>query len=90
MRGLMAVSWKAWHTLAMDKQANIEIGTLSAEERLTLLERIWDSLRETPDLVPLTANQRRELDRRLDEMDSGDTSGVPLEDAIQRIRQRKN
>ena len=44
----------------------IDITNLSAEERLRLLEELWDSLSATPEAIPLTNAQREELDRRLD------------------------
>lgn len=44
--------------------ARKEIQSLSVADRLRLLEEIWDSLVETPDAVPVTEAQRRELERR--------------------------
>jgi putative addiction module component (TIGR02574 family) len=41
-----------------------KIQSLSVADRLRLLEEIWDSLVETPDAVPVTQAQRRELERR--------------------------
>jgi putative addiction module component (TIGR02574 family) len=41
-----------------------EIQSLSVTDRLQLLEEIWDSLVETPDAVPVTHAQRKELERR--------------------------
>jgi putative addiction module component (TIGR02574 family) len=41
-----------------------EIESLSVADRLQLLEEIWNSLVETPDAIPVTAAQRRELERR--------------------------
>ena len=41
-----------------------EIDSLSIADRLQLLEEIWDSLVETPDAVPVTDAQRKELARR--------------------------
>jgi putative addiction module component (TIGR02574 family) len=65
---------------------NIE--DLSPEQRLQLLDRLWESLRARPDQLPLTAAQRDELDRRLDEMDRGQTEGIPWEEVLDRIRNR--
>ena len=42
-----------------------EILELPANDRLQLVEAIWDSLIETPEAIPLTAEMRDELDRRL-------------------------
>jgi putative addiction module component (TIGR02574 family) len=53
--------------LRMSKPA-IDIDKLSPDERLRLMERLWDSLNDQD--VPLTVEQRTELDRRLDELDA--------------------
>ena len=67
-----------------DMASNIDLDKLTAEERLALLEKIWDSL--TPDDVPLTSDQRLELDRRLDDLDRDGPIGIPWEDVLSRIR----
>lgn len=41
-----------------------EIQSLSVSDRLQLIEEIWDSLVETPEAVPVTDAQRKELARR--------------------------
>lgn len=66
----------------------IDIAKLSAEERLRLLEELWDSLSASPDAVPLTNAQREELDRRLDELDREGPDGIPWEEVLRRIRSR--
>jgi putative addiction module component (TIGR02574 family) len=47
----------------------VSIETLSAEEQLDRIERLWKSLSKRPTSVPLTEPQRAELDRRLDSVD---------------------
>ncbi len=47
----------------------IDINKLSPDERLDLIEELWDSLSADPSKIPLTDAQAKELDRRLDEMD---------------------
>jgi putative addiction module component (TIGR02574 family) len=42
-----------------------EILELPADQRLQLVEAIWDSLVEIPEAVPLGDEVREELDRRL-------------------------
>ena len=64
----------------------IDVSSLTFDERLELLEEIWDSLSVNPDALPLTAAQREELDRRLDEIDREGPSGIPWEEVVQRIR----
>ena len=42
-----------------------EILNLSVEERIQLVEAVWDSIAQHPESLPLTEAQRKELDRRL-------------------------
>ena len=44
---------------------SLGIDQLSVEERLALVEELWDSIAEDSAAVPLTDAQRAELDRRL-------------------------
>lgn len=44
-----------------------EILRLSVEDRIQLVEAIWDSIADNPDSLPVTDAQREELDRRLAE-----------------------
>ena len=66
----------------------LDIASLTAEERLSLLEELWDSLAATPEAVPLTEAQRAELDRRLDELDAEGPVGIPWDEVLSRIRSR--
>jgi len=66
--------------------STIDIAKLSAEERLELLEQLWDSL--SPETVPMTDAQERELDRRLDELDREGPVGIPWDEVLDRIRNR--
>ena len=42
-----------------------QILNLSVEDRIQLVEAIWDSIADDPDSLPVTGAQRAELDRRL-------------------------
>ena len=44
-----------------------EILSLSVEERIQLVEAVWDSIAQYPESLPVTEAQRKELDRRLAE-----------------------
>lgn len=39
--------------------------SLSPEKRLELAELLWDSLEERPDVLPLTEEEKADLDKRL-------------------------
>ena len=69
-------------------EANIDIDRLDVDQRLRLIERIWESLSNDPAAIPITPAQRAELDRRLDELEQGDTAGIPWEEVLENIRRR--
>ena len=66
----------------------LNIDDLSIDERLQLLEQLWESLRETSGAVPLTDAQREELDRRLDDLERSGPEGIPWEEVQRQIRKR--
>ena len=70
----------------------LDIERMSPEERLDLMEQLWESLRKDPSSVPLTAAQEEELDRRLDDLEADIQEGVPLgipwDEVRHRIRNR--
>lgn len=71
----------------MSKPA-INIDDLSPEERLRMIEELWDSLSEQSGSVPLTDSQREELDRRLDDLERSGPEGIPWEEVLRQIRTR--
>ena len=66
----------------------IEIDTLNVEERLELIESLWESLIVDPSNVPITDAQRKMLDKRLDEIEAGDDAGAPWEEVRDQILKR--
>jgi putative addiction module component (TIGR02574 family) len=46
------------------------IDRLSVDDRLALVQEIWDSIAEQPDLAPLSDEQKRVLDQRLADLDA--------------------
>ena len=70
----------------------VDIAELSAQERLELLERLWESLSADPSAVPLTDAQREELDRRLDDLEADIADhrplGIPWHEVLEQLRTR--
>ncbi len=56
---------------------SLGIDRLSLDERLTLVEDIWDTIAADSGALPLTDAQRAELDRRLAEHESNPEDVVP-------------
>lgn len=61
---------------------------LSVEERLRIVEELWDSIASDQGALPLTSKQRAELDRRLDAFALDGDPGRPARDVISDIRKR--
>jgi putative addiction module component (TIGR02574 family) len=61
---------------------------MTREERLTLVQQIWDNI--TAEVPPplLSEAQRRELDRRADEDDADPDGGIPWEEVKASARAR--
>jgi putative addiction module component (TIGR02574 family) len=66
----------------------IDIDKLAPEERLRLIGDLWESLRATPEAVPITQAQRSELDRRLDDVEKGTGDSVSWGDITRRLDHR--
>lgn len=68
------------HALGIDK--------MSIEERIALATAIWESIAAEPHPPLLTDAQRQELDRRLEEMQTGQVKGIPAAEVLARLRER--
>lgn len=66
----------------------VDISSLSLEERLRLMEQLWESLIPQPEAVPLTNPQVQELDRRLDALDREGPGGIAWDEVQRQIRNR--
>lgn len=61
---------------------------LPIEKRIKLVEDIWDSIAVDQAALPLTVDQREELDRRLNAYESDGIKGRLAGEAIADIRKR--
>lgn len=55
------------------------IDRLSIDERIALVQQIWDSISAEAERTPLTDAQRQELERRADDDDANPADTVPWE-----------
>lgn len=65
-----------------------EILQLSVAERIQMVEDIWDSIAAVPEAVPLSEEQKKELDRRLDAYHLNPDAGSPWIEVRERLRSR--
>ncbi|BBI52528.1 antitoxin [Vreelandella olivaria] len=61
---------------------------LPVEERLHLVEELWDSIAADQSALHLSEAQRYELDRRLEAYELDRDPGRPAEDVVADIRKR--
>jgi len=66
-----------------------EILNLSVEERIQLVEAIWDSIADRPESLPVTEAQRRELDRRLSEHLQDPGAARPWPEVRESLKRKK-
>ena len=68
---------------------NAKLQELPVEERIRVVEDLWDSIAADQKALPLTASQKAELDRRLDayEIDKniGRLATVAVADILRKI-----
>ena len=58
---------------------SLGIDRLSVDERIALVQQIWDSIPADTNRMPLTDAQRSELERRADDDDANPSEAVPWE-----------
>ena len=62
-----------------------EVLQLPIAERIRVVETIWDSIVDHPETLPLTDEQKAELDRRLDDLEKNPGTGSPWAEVRGRI-----
>lgn len=65
-----------------------ELARLPIQERMRLVEELWDSIASDQHALPLTDAQRAELDRRLDAYHADGNPGRPAEEVMEKIRKK--
>lgn len=58
------------------------------DERIRLVEDLWDSIASEQNAILLTSEQKAELDRRLDAYEADGNAGRPADEVISDIRKR--
>ena len=72
----------------MNPRTVADILELSVAERIQAVEDIWDSIAAIPEALPLTEEQKAELDRRIDAYHRDPAAGSPWAEVRERIRKR--
>ena len=61
---------------------NAKLSELPIGERIKLVEELWDSIAADQKALPLTEEQKAELDRRLDAYEADENRGRPTAHGI--------
>ena len=67
---------------------NTNLRKLPLDERIRLVEDLWDSIAADQSMLSLTPEQRAELDTRLDAYEADGNPGRPAEEVIADIKKR--
>ena len=66
-----------------------EIGNMSTEEKILLVEDLWDSIAHDESNVPFPESHKMELDKRLKRYESNPGNLLTLEELQVRVESRK-
>lgn len=69
----------------METMLNKDFLNLSVAERIRLVEDIWDSIREVPESVELSEEEKEELDKRFVAYHQNPDAGSPWDIVKKRI-----
>jgi len=67
---------------------NTKLSKLPVDERIKLVEELWDSIASDQKALPLTEEQKAELDRRLDAYEADGNRGRLATGSIAEIRRK--
>jgi putative addiction module component (TIGR02574 family) len=67
---------------------NVRIRNLPIDERIKLVEELWDSIAADQGALSLTDGEKSELDKRLDAFESDGNQGRPAVEAVSEIRHK--
>lgn len=71
-----------------DDLMNTKLSQLPVDERIKLVEELWDSIASDQRTLPLTQEQKSELDRRLNAYEVDGNRGRLATESIMEIRQK--
>jgi putative addiction module component (TIGR02574 family) len=75
--------------MGMSKFSAVDVLELPLEERLKLVQDIWNSIADAPDALELTAEDKRLIDERLEARQADPNAGSPWAEVYARLISRK-
>jgi putative addiction module component (TIGR02574 family) len=67
---------------------NTRLSELSTEDKIRVVEDLWDSISEGQGQIALTPGHKALLDKRLEQFELDGDFGLPAADSIAEIRKR--
>lgn len=67
---------------------NTKLSQLPVDERIRLVEELWDSIASDQKTLPLSQEQKSELDRRLDAYEADGNRGCLAAESIAELRRK--
>jgi putative addiction module component (TIGR02574 family) len=75
--------------MAVSRADQLPYEQLTIAERIELLQKLWDEIADSPNEVELTAAQRAELDRRLEDYHRDPDAGISWAELRASLRRPK-
>ena len=72
----------------MSAITTLGLGGLSPEERMSLIEELWESLSASDEQVPVTDAQKADLDKRLAAFRADPKAGASWDEVKARLKSR--
>ena len=83
---MLAMKNRSWLLVRVDKALLHTVDSLPREQKTELYEYLRNRLYNEPQLLPLSKEEKRILDERLEEAHRNPNGGIPLDQALKRIR----
>ncbi len=72
----------------MSVLTTLGLDRLSPEERMSLIEELWESLSANEEQVPVTEAQKADLDKRLEAFQTNPQTGSSWEEVKARLKEQ--
>ena len=69
----------------MESLPELDVEELTVPQRLELIERLWDSIPDTLEALPIPDWHRKEVERRLEAADADPAAAIPWETVRARL-----
>jgi putative addiction module component (TIGR02574 family) len=68
--------------------SQLKVDDLTVPQRLEIIAKLWDSIPESPDALPVPEWHREEIERHLAAADQNPEDSIPWENVLHRLREK--